>query len=191
MWNTRTGAVLGATIIAVLLAGGTATAAHLITGAQIRDRSITIRDLAISARPHAGRVGPQGPAGPAGAAGGLNAVTTVTGTPVPYAAATDTEFGVGSAQVDCPAGTTLVGGGYYNADGTAFYVATVWDAPKGPNTWGVIVVNADETAGDELVAVAQCATGTATAAPSATRGADAGAARRFAATLAGVRGRVR
>lgn len=179
-------------MIAVLFAATSATAAHLITGAQIRDRSITIRDLAVSARPKAGRrglPGPAGPAGAAGAAGGLSAVTTVASAPVAYPVATDAGPGIGAAQVACPAGSTLVGGGFYNADGggTAFFTATAYNAPVSADAWGVVLINSDASEGDELVAVAQCATGTA--ARSAARTADPDAGARFDKTLASIRAR--
>lgn len=189
MRTTRAGAVLGVIVIAVLFAATSATAARLITGAQIRDRSITIRDLAVSARPKAGRRGLPGPAGSAGPAGGLSAVTTVASAPVAYPPATDAGPGIGAAQAACPAGSTLVGGGFYNAagGGTAFFTATAYNAPVSANAWGAVLINSDASEGDELVAVAQCATGTA--ARSAARTADPDAGAHFAKTLASLRAR--
>lgn len=155
-----------AVLVAAGMSGSAASAGRLITGAQIKDRSIATRDLAMSARPKAGRVGPVGPVGPAGPAGGLSAVQTVETPPAAYGALPSDSAIIG-VRATCPAGTTLVAGGYRHLPegSTSIAHSVIWNAPAGDNTWGIILVNLDET-GDELIAVAQCATGSS---PAATR----------------------
>jgi len=152
-----------AVLVASGVSGSAASAGRLITGAQIKDRSVATRDLAMSARPKAGRVGPSGPAGPAG---GLNAVQTVETPPAGYGPFPSDTAVIG-LRATCPAGTTLVAGGYRHlAEGsTSIAHSVIFNAPGGGNAWGIILVNLDET-GDELIAVAQCATGSS---PDATR----------------------
>jgi hypothetical protein len=118
-------------ICAVLLAStGTATAARLITGKQIRDgtitgadiknRSIGLQDLSRTARKGitgargpAGPAGPPGPAGPAGPAGppGPAGVTSVVRVSSPPVSALPGE--VVGARANCPAGTVVIGTGFY------------------------------------------------------------------------------
>jgi hypothetical protein len=64
------------TIVGILaVTAGGATAAHMITGRQIKNHSIGIVDLSTKAqRILRGRTGPQGPAGPAGPAGAASTV---------------------------------------------------------------------------------------------------------------------
>lgn len=173
-------AVVAAVVISM---GGTAGAAKLITGRQIKDRSVTLQDLALSARPKAGIAGPAGPAG------GLNGVRSVDGAPVTYGPIASGEGAVGAAEVVCPVGTTIVGGGHKHlpGGGTSVVNSLVYNAPTGQNTWGVIVINVD-TEADELVAVAQCATGSS---PATAIRANAHAGDAFARTLATVRARAR
>lgn len=70
-WTTAVAFVLGL----VVATAGTATAARLITGKQIKDGSIGTKDLSKAVQAQlkkagrAGATGPAGPAGPAGAAG--------------------------------------------------------------------------------------------------------------------------
>lgn len=65
----RTGTVLAFALGLLVATAGTATAAKLITGAQIKDGSIGTRDLARAVRAQISRTGPAGVAGPQGAAG--------------------------------------------------------------------------------------------------------------------------
>ena len=81
------GAILVA-LLASIIAVGPADAARLITGKQIKPRTIELRHLAPSARPKTGPVGPRGatgPAGPQGATGpaGPQGATGPAGTPGP------------------------------------------------------------------------------------------------------------
>ena len=68
----RAGIILAFVLGIVIAGAGTATAARLITGKQIKDGSIASKDLSKSVRKQlakAGVAGPAGPAGPAGVAG--------------------------------------------------------------------------------------------------------------------------
>ena len=134
------GAILVA-LLASIIAVGPADAARLITGKQIKPRTIELRHLAPSARPKSGPAGPQGatgPAGPQGATGpaGPQGATGPVGTPGPAGPAgpaggsgslsvtavqgpTDAQCasGGGACQIGesiatCPAGSVVVGGGY-------------------------------------------------------------------------------
>lgn len=167
------------TVVALVLGiSGTATAGKLITGKQVKKATLTGKhikngslgesELSASARDALrGRQGPVGPAGAPGAtgpAGGLNDVVAVDGPVKAYGPSS-----VVSAQAACPAGSKLVGGGFKHqaGGGTSIDTVTGWDAPAGANTWGVILINHDNSSGDELVVVALCAQGTgATAARS-------------------------
>jgi hypothetical protein len=75
LFRGRAGTVLAFALGLVIATAGTATAAKLITGKQIKDHSIAERDLAASVvakldrRPGSGPAGPSGPAGEKGATG--------------------------------------------------------------------------------------------------------------------------
>ncbi len=55
---------------------GTATAAQMITGKQIRNGTITAKDLSKGLRERLGVPGPAGPTGPAGPSGSFSTITT-------------------------------------------------------------------------------------------------------------------
>jgi len=75
MFEGRAATLLAFAVGLVIATAGTATAAKLITGAQIKDRSIGERDLAaavvkkLDRKPGTGPAGPSGPAGERGATG--------------------------------------------------------------------------------------------------------------------------
>jgi hypothetical protein len=109
-----------------------------------------------------GRRGARGPAGPKGASGATGAagpkgtfgsVTLVKGAPVILGPFTSPSA-VGSAEAACPAGTTLVGGGY---QGGTIEFSVSWDAPTA-NSWAVIATNNSELFSATLYADALCAT---------------------------------
>lgn len=110
----------------------------------------------VAARPQRGprgKRGPRGPQGQAGPKGTFGSVVTVNG-PSTYLCS----FGVGgcavgSTEVSCPPGTTLVGGGY---TGAGIVTIVTWNAPVA-NSWGIIAVNLDEVPVSNLKAVATCA----------------------------------
>jgi hypothetical protein len=115
-------ALIAALVAAVVSAGATTAASTgLITGAQIKNGSIGLVDLSGAAkRALKGQQGPQGPAGPAGAPGAPGAqgvaggfdpakITYVTG-PTRTFAPGDIDF----VRAACPAGTKVLGGGYFS-----------------------------------------------------------------------------
>ena len=125
---------------------GTAVAAGtgLITGAQIKDHSIGLNDIAPQAvaklRGHAGARGPVGPIGPTGAqglAGGFDPskISYVQGpaTDLPPNGAA----GVQTLTATCPAGTKVVGGGGFPS--IALEGASL-PSPDGSG-WSIIVIN--------------------------------------------------
>lgn len=149
---------------ALVLTAGSAAAGSLITGASIKDGTITARDLAPSVRAKlaaprgavagnrvvpgpagaqgergpAGATGPQGVQGPAGAPGGLDPakVRFVEGEPV----------GVNGGQTTmvmaaCQQGETAISGGYFISSGKAKAVISrpVLVAPI--TTWQVLAEN--------------------------------------------------
>ena len=81
----RAGLALAFMLGLVIAAAGTATAASLITGRQIKDGTITRRDLAKALQRQLAAAGARGPAGPAGAPGaaGAQGAPGVTGPPGP------------------------------------------------------------------------------------------------------------
>ena len=96
---------------------GTATAARLISGKQIRNNSITgtdVKNKSLSPSDFRGSVaGERGPAGPAGAAGapgapGLAGVHQVDGPSTSYPPGA---YG-GSARAQCPPGEVVIGTGF-------------------------------------------------------------------------------
>lgn len=112
--------------------------------------------------PH-GQRGPQGPTGPKGATGAtgptgatgtFGSITTVSSAPAYLCSWEVGACAVGSTHVECPPGTTLVGGGY---SGAGIVTTVTYNAPSG-NGWGIVAVNLDEVPVATLRAVAQCAT---------------------------------
>jgi hypothetical protein len=73
IFNGRAGTALAFILGAMIATAGTATAAKLITGKQIKDGSISSKDLSKSVRAQLKKTGPSGPAGPAGPAGAQGA----------------------------------------------------------------------------------------------------------------------
>jgi hypothetical protein len=144
----------------VALTGSAAAGSGLITGAQIKDHSIGINDLALSAvsklRGHAGpagAAGPSGPAGPAGAPGGFDPskISYVDGpqTDLPANAAA----GAQSLTATCPSGTKVVGGGGF--PNIALEGASLAN-PDGSG-WTLVVVNDTDVDIPNAFAFAVCA----------------------------------
>jgi len=153
----RTALVVGA-IIAVF-AATSAGATKFITGADIQNGSIGLRDISRAARRAlhgragpAGAAGPQGPMGPQGPAGPSSLSTTLRSQSVTIGAP-----GTARAEVRCPAGMIVVGGGV--SPGQLF---TVTDEPSSDGAgW---VGWADGDAGTMKV-TAICTPGSATVLP--------------------------
>jgi hypothetical protein len=123
-----------------------AGAAGLITGKQIKDHSIHKVDLAADALPKQGARGPMGPVGPQGNDGaqGAQGVPGVNGgfdpNKVQYVQGPALDIVPGDSQAviaDCPAGTKVVGGGYFASIGDP---AGSLPASTG-TSWGAVIYN--------------------------------------------------
>jgi hypothetical protein len=149
--------VLAMLALFIALAGtATAGTAVLITGKQIKNGSIGLADISVSAkRALKGQRGPQGIAGPAGTAGpaGLPGgfdpakVSYVTGSTVTFAPGE-----IGFAHATCPAGTTVIGGGYYASIASVAADKTYGDG----RTWSALINN-DTSISVDVNAHAVCA----------------------------------
>ena len=144
----------------VALSGTAVAAAPLITGAQIKDKSIGFKDISNTAVARLrGRQGPMGstgndglpgPPGPAGISGGFDP------TKVTYVLGTPTYVGVGqvvSIAVACPAGTKAIAGGGFNSISR---IGASLAAPDGTG-WLLIVYNDTPVAVPNAQAFAVCA----------------------------------
>jgi hypothetical protein len=157
----RTALTLGA--IVAVLAAGSAGAAKFITGADIRNGSIGLRDLSRAARRGlqgktglagpAGAAGPQGPVGPQGPAGPSSLSTTVRSEDF---AADGT--GTARGEVRCPAGMVATGGTV-----SPGFLFTITDLPSTDGAgW---VGEAEGNPGDRLRIAVICTPGTANVLP--------------------------
>jgi hypothetical protein len=113
-----------------------------------------------AATPQQGPPGPQGPSGPRGEPGppgprgpaGGATVTQVTGTPLKLGRA-----GATTATAGCPAGTSVVSGGYkLLGAGAPDSVSPLADAASGPAAWSVTLRVRGARRGARLVASASC-----------------------------------
>ena len=147
------------TVIAVALAlviglAGSATAASLITSADIKNGTIKTADLSAGAkRALKGKSGARGPAGPQGAAG-------TPGSPGPAGPTGVAEIvtaqgsGVGTAFAACPAGMRpLSGGGIEEGSGY------LWASGAARNDAGAIGWLVAGDAGSDVTAFAYCSAG--------------------------------
>jgi hypothetical protein len=91
--------------------------ANAVTGAKVRNRSLTRADFAASSLPRGpagptGATGPAGPAGPAGPTGVIGAVTVrQAGVVVPGGAAQNSAYSTGTVTVNCNAGEKAISAG--------------------------------------------------------------------------------
>jgi Collagen triple helix repeat (20 copies) len=173
--------VIAAAIVAlaasVVVGGGYATATGLITGKQIANRSIKLVDIHPSAvRALRGQRGPQGPQGPRGfdglpGANGLPGAQGPPGTngtnglnggfdPAKLQFITGPVLTVAAGDIDgytvaCPAGTTVISGGYVLISGGAGI--TYANLPAASRTgWTVIANNANNLIDASLTGYAVC-----------------------------------
>jgi hypothetical protein len=152
-----------AALVVVVAGVGTAGASHLMTGKDVRDSSLTGRDVrngSLTPADFSGSVrGAQGYAGPAGAPGapGIASITTVIGADVSIYPGN-----VGSASVACPAGSAVVGTGFFAGIAKVGFVEQ-FGATVGMAAWN------DTSIVLAIHAQAICASGPATAARSVGR----------------------
>lgn len=151
-------AALIAAVVAAIVSASAATAATavVITGAQIKDGSIQVKDLSRKARISLrGQRGPRGPAGIPGPEGvpGVNGgfdpnkVSYVQGPTTSIPPDTVTRL-----SVDCPAGTKVIAGGYYASIGSPFS-----DHQVGSTNWSVGIETFGWTITGSGYAFATCA----------------------------------
>lgn len=127
----------------VLGTTGGAVAGALITGADIKDGTVTTKDVKdktlkksdLKASTLDALTGPPGPSGPPGAAGapGQNGYQHVTGSATPLASGVTTTL-----VVECPAGSTVLGGTHTSVPVGGSLVA---GGPESPASWQLRVVN--------------------------------------------------
>jgi hypothetical protein len=124
------------TTIVAFLAGilvataGTATAAKLVTGKQVKNGTITAKDLSKAVRAQlakagvpgpAGATGPKGDAGPKGEAGpkGQTGAPGLSGVEVKVVSEPVSNGLTGADSIECPVGKVVLGGGVTVAGGPA------------------------------------------------------------------------
>jgi hypothetical protein len=149
----RPAVLRGAVLVAIACAAavavvGPADAGRLITGKQIKDRSVTVKDLAPDARPRSGPAGEPGAAGARGPAGlpGPSGATGPAGAPGPPGApgtpgADAAQNGytivrqtgdiakgeIGTLDATCPSGSKVTGGGVVVGANTLISASAVAD----------------------------------------------------------------
>ena len=146
--------------LTIALSGTAVAASPLITGAQIKDHSIGLKDISnLTVSKLRGRVGPEGPEGlpgndgvegPVGVSGGFDPakVTYTVGAPT-YVAVGQ----VATATAACPAGTKAIGGGGFNS---ISQIGASGPAPDG-TSWFIIVLNNTSIPVPNVQAFAVCA----------------------------------
>ena len=144
--------IIVAALAILALGGGTASAAKLITGKQIKNGSIGTTDLSGSAKSALkGNSGPQGPQGPQGPAGPsvVGQSTLVRSAEVPFGPDV-----VKSAIAFCPAGHRVVSGGGVSISDEQVAASVPTLSRDG---WGVIGVDEIDNGGEYVQAYAICA----------------------------------
>ncbi|MFL5895145.1 MAG: hypothetical protein ACJ76Z_08520 [Thermoleophilaceae bacterium] len=173
LWRHRPSSSMLVAVLALLIATtGSAVAASLITGKQIKDRTIEVKDISKKAvKSLRGKQGPvgvagvQGPAGSPGATGtaGAKGDTGAPGTAVAYARVPATGvFDTGASK-----GVTLVSGGHASTGiyclsvpgGVKNAVATV-DPAGGSSPGDLVYATVDPTFIAQAVNAALCPAGT-------------------------------
>lgn len=166
----RTAIVVGALI--AVFAVTSAGAAKFITGGDIKNGSIGLRDLSRAAkrglRGAAGPAGPSGPQGPAGAQGpaGPSSLSTTVRSAV-FAAPAD-DFADG--EVRCPDGMVATGGSL-----SPGALVPVFDAPSADGRgWVGSALDVSGLDGFRMLLTVVCTPGTAQAAPASVNSVRAG-----------------
>lgn len=153
-------------VVASLVGGGSATAAKLITGRQIKDGSITSRDIQNDTLTYADvsgslvedisyAIGP-GPTGPPGPTG-IASILTVTQRVELCGGTTDCSIGVASVQ--CPAGTRPVSGGGVAISLNGLFLSTAAGSGGQATGWSAGGDNYGSAAGGYVDVYAYCSSG--------------------------------
>jgi hypothetical protein len=142
MQKRTIGLVAGAAVIIAFAGGTAAEAGGLLTGKDIKDGSLTLKDFKASEKAKLkGATGARGPQGPAGLPGPATAATLDTVTvesPDTYIPA----GGMSNVIAYCPAGKKATGGGYFSSIAVAVGNMPTGSATGLPATsWGVIINN--------------------------------------------------
>ena len=145
---------------------GSAVAASLITGKQIKDHTITKKDISASTvrslkgqRGQRGATGPRGAVGPQGAQGpagpvNIGATTAVQGPSVPICSFGSGSCAVATSTAVCPAGMKVVTGASDVFTGGIAGIAN--QASNDRSAWFVVAANSSSYAGGHVQAVAYC-----------------------------------
>jgi hypothetical protein len=157
MQKRTIGLVAGAAVIIALAGGTAADASGLLTGKDIKDGSLTLKDFKASEKAKLkGATGARGAQGPAGIAGPATASTLDTVT----VKSPDTYVSPGQISTViayCPAGKKATGGGYFSSVAQAgASVPTGSDTGFPATSWGVIINN-DTPIGVRVNAYVICA----------------------------------
>jgi hypothetical protein len=152
-WRTA----LAVGMIVAVFAATSAGAAKFITGGDIKNGSIGLKDLSRAAKRglkgQSGPIGPAGPAGPQGPAGPAAISTTVRTLDI-----TAGGSGLARGEVRCPAGMVATGGAV-----SSFVMVILTDLPSSDG--GGWVGETGGSAGDRARIAVICTPGTATALP--------------------------
>ncbi len=163
---------VAATLALVFAMSGSAIAAkHYLITSTSQIKPSVLAKLRASAKPGAagvaGAQGPQGPQGPRGLTGtsiegpkglpgsaGISGYEIVTGSEVQSLKTGDN---AAFASASCPAGKSVLGGGFTTDDAEAAKPFAIEDLPSGSGGWKVLLLSPD-LAGYGLQAYAICAT---------------------------------
>ena len=180
----RAATIIVAAAAVFVLAGGTATAAKLVTGKQIKNGSIGMSDLSSKAkRALKGNAGPRGPQGVPGPPGPtvVGQSTIVQSAQVPFGPTDIVQYAIAY----CPAGHRVVSGGGVSISDEQLAASMPTAARDG---WGVIGIDLSDDGGEYVEAYAICApAGQAMAARAGSRAAAERAFSRLAAKFTGTR----
>jgi len=166
------GVVAAAAVTLFIVSGGAAAAADLITGKDIKNGSIALKDLSKGAKKslkgQRGARGPQGlqgipgqrgPAGPAGP-DASNSVTVAFGDTQFLCADGGGDCQVGVSLAQCPAGMIAIGGGHEFENNVPVVNSVGYNSSTADGTgWLVAMVNQAAIEAD-FYAVANCIRGT-------------------------------
>jgi hypothetical protein len=149
------GALIAAAVSAAIAAGTAGAATQLVTSAQIKNGTIRLQDMnANTIKALKGQRGPQGEPGLPGLDGANGGFDPAKVTHVVGARVTIPANGSGEAFATCPAGSRVLGGGFYTSIAIAANSSPTADGSSG---WWVIVNNFDNVIPVDVQAEAVCA----------------------------------